>query len=178
MNILALDPAIRRIGWACISVGMRAPDFGVLELPPVRNGDHAPVMAKARDFLMETFEREEIDYLIYEAPFASKDPVYYRTISAIDGAIELTCHDHGVECREVFPQKWRKRILGFTQAPKDIKGPDKRRKWIKNAAIEHCRKKGIPVRNDDEGDACCILAYKLALDDSTSDFSNLPLGGT
>lgn len=176
MNILALDPAIRRIGWACISVGMRAPDFGVLALPPVK-GAFAPTMVKVRDFLIETIEREEIEYVIFEAPFAAKDPVYYRTISAIDGAIEIACHDHGVECREVYPQKWRKRVLGMTQAPKYVKGANNRREWIKRRAIEHCHKRNWMVENDDEADACCILAYKLAIDDSAADFSNLPLGG-
>ncbi len=175
MNFLALDPSTRKIGWACLSVGMQTPDFGTLEFPRAGN-NFTLFLAPARDWLFEIIEREEITHLIYESPFQGKNAMSLRPIGALNGQIEMACYDNHVDCSETKPQQWRSKVLGVTQAPKQIKGSSKRRQWIKDEAVSWCVRRGYRTETDDEAEALCILAYMQGLHSDSADFDALPLG--
>ena len=172
--ILGLDPAIKSIGWARGDVGVQ-PRFGVFELPEIEDGDYYQLIIGARDFITDQIKNHGVIKVRYEAPYIGKSPLYIRHVTYVDAGIEYACGEYGITCLEVSIQTWRSETHGYTRAPKTIIKED-RTPWLKRRAKEYCRDRGWDVKNADEAEACCILAYQLGKENPGADFSNLPLG--
>jgi Holliday junction resolvasome RuvABC endonuclease subunit len=177
MNLMTLDPAIKRTGWAVITPSMTAPRFGALDLPDAGD-EHAKFLAPARDFLQTTIAQYLITDLCYEAPFLGKNVQTLITISAFNGMVELLCHDMGVACTSVSIKTWRSKTHGHFAAPKHIETYGKRREWLKDQAIAFCRHRGWETTDPDAAEALCIMAFKLGRHSEEDNFKNLPLGSS
>lgn len=54
---------------------------------------------------------------------------------------------------------WRSAFIGRSAAPKEIKEYAARKKWIKQAVMHECARRGLSVANDNEADAIGILFW-------------------
>lgn len=61
----------------------------------------------------------------------------------------------------VTPDDWRKSYVGVCRAPKEIKGTDERREWMKDKVLAKCLSRGLNPKNDNEGDALGIMYWLI-----------------
>jgi hypothetical protein len=56
---------------------------------------------------------------------------------------------------------WRAAFIGRQWAPKEVEGEKERRKWIKDATIQECKRRGLNPPDDNAADATGILFWYL-----------------
>lgn len=79
-------------------------------------------------------------------------------IAVLDMYCERKCNPYPVT---VTTDSWRKAFTGFSRAPKEIKGTNERRDWIKAKVLEKCASRGLNPRDDNEADALGIMYWLM-----------------
>lgn len=97
-----------------------------------------------------------------EAPIVAGKTNLNTTMKLMGGQViaHKVCYEFGVPCTPVNVSSWRKAFIGRSTAPKEIP-KNKRRKWLKAAAMKECERRGWNVTSDDEADALGLLSYAI-----------------
>lgn len=76
--------------------------------------------------------------------------------------LEIMCERRGLSYpRTVTTTSWRSAFIGVTQAPKDIKDTNKRRKWLKDAVMAECQRRKLQPKDDNSADALGIMFWMI-----------------
>lgn len=159
MNYLALDQAPSKVGWALGSAHEK-PEWDVYFI----STNHRE--ASLRDWLQSMVSFRGVYHVVYEAPFIGprSSPQDVIAMCGLPAIIRLVCDDHGVPCEAAPLDQWRKHFIGYTRAPKEVKGQSRRRRWIKDACMRSCVERDWHVTDDDSADALGILDWALCRD--------------
>lgn len=150
-TILALDLATR-LGWAMCPIG-NAPSqitFGEHVLPSTGN-DIGKFICAFEDWLGATIDTECLSLVVFEAPILPQRTQLstIRKLYGLATEAERVCRRRAVRVEEARMQTVRKAIIGKGNAQKED-------------TMRVCRLVyGLPVRTDNEADACAVLAYAL-----------------
>jgi hypothetical protein len=152
---IAFDPG-RSCGWAAWSSGYSAPRYGLIDLSSDTEG---ALYAKAGVRFSEYVGEGAV--VAVEAPILPRGgSIKSRLVLfGIRAQILSVAHRRGARVIEPTVSEWRKHFIGVTQAPKDIKGTENRRRWIKGVAIRKVASLGWGAVGADEADAIGILDY-------------------
>ena len=163
--ILALDIATKT-GWAIGRPGNGLVASGVMTLPKTGN-DIGCFIASYAAWLHKNIKENLITDVVFETPIMPgvTNVMTLRKLYGLTGRTEEICLDHTIRCRERHMQSWRKHFLGRASAPKEIKGKEQRRKWLKDECILKCRLRGWFPRDDNEADALGLMDCVLCNDD-------------
>lgn len=154
MRILGIDPS-RNLGW-CHGEPGSTPISGVFEL---KNKQKSKRDVALENFLIDMIKGNGITDIYLEKPILPKRTSFQALVSLYGYAtvVGMAAAKTGANAYFLDMQTWRSQIGSPTQAPRQIKKYDERRKWLKAATIEYISKVyGIEARTDDEADAIGI----------------------
>lgn len=156
---LALDQAPTRVGFAIGSHDSK-PEWGVFK------PSHKHIEASLRDWLQSMVKLRGVQKVIYEAPFIGSrtSPQNLISLCGIPAIIRLVCDDCDVPCIEAPIDSWRLHFIGFRRAPKELRGQNRRRQWLKDACMRSCVERDWFVTCHDSADALGILDWALCRD--------------
>lgn len=159
MQYLSLDQAPTKIGFAR-GGPEETPTWGVFT--PSKKHPECSI----RDWLQSMITLLPIRKVIHEAPFIGprSSPQNVIAMCGLPAIIRLVCDDCDVPCEEAPIDTWRKHFIGFTRAPKGMRGNNRRRQHLKDAAMRACVERDWFVKQDDEADALGILDWALCRD--------------
>lgn len=143
---------------------MERPASGSFELPTIE-GNLGIVGFRVHVELNRLHQVHGFERIYFEAPIGpqKKKNTNLFTIQkalAISSHIESFCYAKNIRCRQVPMGSWRRYFVG--------KGAGETSDTFKSWARERCRQLGWNVKNNDEADACGVLAYAVSLDPAFS----------
>lgn len=128
---------------------------GVQVMPETGN-DWGWFLSVYHDWLVEyinCFDRDKL-VVVYEAPFSGNVTAIPK-LYGLATHTEFVCHRLGVwKCMSVTVNAWRSHFIGRTRGGRD---------FLKNCAVEECRKRGFEPATDDEAEAIGGLDYACHL---------------
>jgi len=116
--------------------------------------------------------------IVFEAPILDARRTSLptaRKLYSLCGLTELIARKRKIPVSEANLAQIRSHFIGTSKAPKDIKNPADRRKWLKAKTIARCHERGFKVTTDDEGDAVAQLDYALSVRDANHSLVTTPL---
>lgn len=164
MNTLALDIATKT-GWSVWRAGAQEkPKPSSSGAETFGQQPRAASFCAFSSWLETKLQQEKIKGVIAEAPI----PMHRRSTFSVARKLlgfaaiaESLCHAFGVAYTEVSIRDWRQHFMGASRAPAGLSA-SRRRKFLKDAAIAECKKRGWKVASDDEADALGIGSYAQA----------------
>lgn len=125
----------------------------------------------------------EIDEVFTEAPWVTRDPTKLdaRALALSFGfqaSIAMACEKEGLgvdRLHSIPPDEWRRMVLERTKAPKEVKGSNERRKWLKNAALTECQIRGWTVTNHDAAESALLWEFGCEFVQPKATLNRLPL---
>lgn len=105
---------------------------------------------------------EGLESFFVEAPIVTRKTNQATTCKLVGTFVvaqKVACM-HGITCTPIAVPTWRKSFLGRISAPKDIP-KNRRRKWLKDAAIAACRDYGWQPCDDNAADALGLLYHAV-----------------
>lgn len=169
-RILAIDPGTQLgFAWGIDGKLFRS---GVYRLPKASDEDEAGVrFASLLRFLYAMITENKIDILYSEAPFIdhpkpgrTPPPRSFKSELlrwGIPAIITTAAAQTGIKAVAVPVGTWRSRLGAPTQAPKQVKGNEERRKWLKAATAARVEKLGYSYATQDEADAIGLWASQI-----------------
>lgn len=177
MKTLALDIAAHT-GWSIADndriIGYGSEQFSAKD--PFKRA------LQMREWFKAGVLQNEIDQVVVEQYFPGKITNFdvVRGLLALHTAVGMTCHELNMSNKDVAIARWRSHFIGVSKAPKNIKKPSQRTKWLKKAVIDKCLERGWKVTNDNTADALGIMDFVLcqSFPDYGVNTSPLFAGGT
>jgi crossover junction endodeoxyribonuclease RuvC len=110
------------------------------------------------DFVIDLVKGSGITAVYFEQPIIPKNTSFVTLAPLIGYAVIIAkaARRLSVPSYPVHQQSWRSEFGVPTQAPRKIKSLEDRRKWVKAATIERCRKLGYDPKDDNAADAIGI----------------------
>lgn len=145
MNVIGIDPSLRRTGWAYV-VGSGATSYWAHG--SLRGDDYAGLLAVLREAAQAGVTHAAIEDVYLGRNFKTA-----ATLAEVRGRIKGACAAAGIEVKDVPAMTWKAGILTLNGLlPLG-------RKAQKAAAMMVARTLGSDPRNSDEADAVCIADY-------------------
>lgn len=141
---------------------MARPEFGHRRF----DGDIGQFANDIESWLHTLLSRGSMNVFV-EAPITGGKKTNLSTTMRLIGAqviLRKVAHVLGFRVTAVSVSAWRTHFMGCCRAPKEIVGASRRRKWLKDAAIAECGRRGWRVKSDDAADALGLLSYALDLE--------------
>lgn len=131
------------------------PIHGCFRLTAKLMSDRANVL---EDFVIDLVKGSGITAVYFEQPIIPKNTSFVTLAPLIGYAVIIAkaARRLSVPAYPVHQQSWRSEFGVPTQAPRQIKSVEDRRKWVKAATIERCRKLGLDPKDDNAADAIGI----------------------
>lgn len=146
------------MGWAR-GEPCTVPTFGVLRFPKSADGDWDEWLATLHDFWSNEILAFSVREIGYEPPFfeaGKSDLAYFIGCHRLLGILQYLAWQHRIVFRPAPMASWRKKLLGVSQAPKEIKKSEDRTRWLKAEAIKACHARGWMVALNDEAEGCGV----------------------
>lgn len=179
-RVLALDLATKT-GWACGSTEGTPVSHGVVAMPKTGE-DIGKFLAVFEGWLLTAIDEMGPDEVVFESPILPEQTAIatLRKLYSLAGVTELVVtrlieRGQNMQTREAALGDIRQHFIGIRQAPKDIRGSEARRKWMKAKVIAECRKRGFNVAGDDDADAIALLSLRLSQLDKNYSLNSTPL---
>jgi hypothetical protein len=156
LHLLALDLGTRT-GWC------RRDDFGTVHF----NGDVGQKASELELWLTEnidayrTLKGDPLTDIAIEAPIVVHGATNLSATIWLLGAhviVRKVAHEHQLQLHVVNVSQWRRYFIGQPRAPRSVPQKD-RRKWLKAAVMDECKKRGLAVMDDNMADAVAIGLY-------------------
>lgn len=145
MNVIGIDPSLRRTGWAYV-VGTGATSY--LAHGSLRGDDYAGLLAVLREAA-----HAGVTHAAIEDVYLGRNFKTAATLAEVRGRIKGACAAAGIEVKDVPAMAWKAGMLTLNgRLPQS-------RKEQKAAAMMVARTLGADPRNSDEADAVCIADY-------------------
>jgi len=160
MRLLVLDLATQ-LGFA---VGTEA---GVIEHGwhklPSTGDDIGAFLQAYRTWLVERIDDHQPEEIMFEMPILPGlgNLATLRKLYSLCGATELIARDNYRRVSEANLLQIRKHFIGSAHAPREIKGKEERRRWLKETTMAECRRRGFRPANSDDADALALFAYGM-----------------
>lgn len=166
MRLLAVDPGVN-LGWAWGQDGVVSKS-GTYRLPAADDtGAMGGRFAALHRFLGTLVRECNIERLYFEEPFVDRPspgrtppPRSFRSEAMRWGTpaiVAMVAAQNGIDSIPVMNNQWRSALGAPTMAPKQVKGNEARRAWVKNATRERVTALGYSPRSQDEIDALGIF---------------------
>lgn len=177
MRFLALDPS-KNLGW-CHGEPCGTPIHGFHRLAQIQKSKRDVALEV---FLMDMITANRITDVYLEKPIMPKKTSFQALVTLYGYAtvVGMAAAKTGANAYFIDMQTWRSEIGSPTQAPRQVKGTEARRKWLKQATIDWIAKiYKIQAATDDEADAvgiwkCIDLRQQKVRDEPKFDlFSDL-----
>lgn len=162
-NLLAIDPSTKS-GYALLIEGSKNPVFGTWKLgEDMRAGAYFLALCNSIAALRKRYgiEDQPLQIIVEDKSLNAIGNAWSKHLAeSWIGVIETWCETRGLDAPvAVSVNSWRSAFIGRSMAPKEITGSEARRKWIKQAVIDECRRRGLHPANDNEGDVLGILFW-------------------
>ena len=145
MNVIGIDPSLRRTGWAYVAGTGRTRYWAHGSL---RGDDDAGLLA-----LLKEAAQAGVTHAAIEDVYLGKNFRTAAVLAEVRGRIKGACAAAGIEVRDVPAMTWKAGMLTMNgRLPQG-------RKEQKAAAVTVARACGANPRNSDEADAVCIADY-------------------
>jgi len=155
VRILAIDPG-RSLGYCHGEPGGK-PIFGSLRLTAKFKSQRDLALL---NLIVDLIRGNAITDVYVEKPVMSSATMSFDALVTLYGyatVVGLASAMTGASCAFIPIQTWRGQIGAPTSAPKQVKGTDARRKWLKAAIMQHiARVFGIETDDDNAAEAVGI----------------------
>lgn len=145
MNVIGIDPSLRRTGWAYL---VDCDDQHYWVHGTFRGDDD-----NAMQMILSLAPAFGVTHAAIEDVYLGRNFKTAATLAEVRGRIKGACAAAGIEVRDVPAMKWKSAML--TMSGLLPQG----RKAQKAAAVTVARACGANPRNSDEADAVCIADY-------------------
>lgn len=145
MNVIGIDPSLRRTGWAYVAGTGRTSYWAHGSL---RGDDDAGLLA-----LLKEAAQAGVTHAAIEDVYLGHNFRTAAVLAEVRGRIKGACAAAGIEVRDVPAMTWKAGMLTMNgRLPQG-------RKEQKAAAVMVAQALGANPRNSDEADAVCIADY-------------------
>lgn len=163
MVLLALDLA-SKFGFAVGTPG-GVIAHGSHQLPST-GCDIGAFLFRYESWLRAAIARWGVEEVVFESPVlpAQTNIHTLRKLYSLCGLTELICSNGRIPVSEANLSHIRKHFVGVPRAPRTVPQAE-RRKWIKDATITECRRRGFRPVDDNDADSLALFSYTLAQKD-------------